>query len=360
MGGRVGLKGTDGKEILEKAISLGASREAPIKAMHGLEKLESIRNSILVVTCSGSMGQNEAENDSDDQIREMDVEGEKTTEEHTRKAAAKMVEEEVDLLLFVGGDGTARDIYKAVGDKLVVLGVPAGVKIHSPVYANTPEKAGELALMYLKGENVVVKEEEVVDLDEEAFRNDIVSTTLYGYLKVPYESNFIQNPKAPTPLSEEMTQMTIALDVVDRMEEGTYYVIGPGSTTRAIMTTLGLSYTLLGVDIVLDKKVIKLDASEEEILSYIKGSKSKLIITPTGGQGYLLGRGNQQLSKEVLKHIGKENIIVISVNGKLIDLRGKPLIIYTGDKDLDYSLRGYYRVIVGYEQEITYRVETYY
>lgn len=360
MGGRVGLKGTDGKEILEKAIRLGASQEAPVKAMHALKKLESIRDSILVVTCSGSMGQNEAEQLGFNTKIILDSEEEKTTEEHTRKAAAKMAEEKVDLLLFVGGDGTARDIYNALGDNLVVLGVPAGVKIHSPVYANTPEKAGELALKYLKGEKVLVKEEEVVDIDEDAFREDMVSTKLYGYLKVPFEKSFMQNRKAPTPLSEEISQMTIALDVVDHMEEGTYYVIGPGSTTRAIMTTLGLPYTLLGVDIVLNKKVVQLDASEKGILHYIKDSPSKLIITPTGGQGYLIGRGNQQISSEVLKNIGRDNIIIISTNGKIIDLRGKPLIIYTGDEYVDKSLKGYYRVKIGYNNEVMYPVETYY
>jgi predicted polyphosphate/ATP-dependent NAD kinase len=360
MGGRVGLKGTDGKDILEKAKKLGAKEEAPSKTINCLKKLESLKDSLLIITCSGDMGQIESEKCGFKTKIVLEVEENNTTQEDTRLAAEKMLKEDVDLLMFVGGDGTARDIYNVVKDKLVVLGVPAGVKIHSPVYANTPEKAGELALIYLQGEKVFVKEEEVVDIDEDAFRDDIVSTRLYGYLNVPFKKNFMQNKKAPTPLNEEQSQRAIALDIIDHMEEDVYYIIGPGTTTRAVMTTLELPYTLLGVDIVLNKRIVKLDATEKEILEYIEDSPGRLIITPTGGQGYLIGRGNQQISSDVLRKIGKENIIVISANGKIINLQGKPLIIYTGNKEVDSMLRGYYRIKVGYGQDIMYPIETYY
>ncbi|HSH36130.1 ATP-NAD kinase family protein, partial [Schnuerera sp.] len=258
---------------------------------------------------------------------------------------------------FVGGDGTARDVYESVGNKQLVLGIPAGVKIHSPVYANTPEKAGELALLYLTGKNIAVKEEEIVDIDEEAFRNDIVRTQLFGYLKVPVNKRFMQNKKAPTPLSEEATQKAIALDIVDHMERNTCYIIGPGTTTRAIMQTLQLPYTLLGVDVVMNNEIIKKDASEKDLLNYVSIYPSKLILTPTGGQGYLLGRGNQQISNDVVKRIGKESIIIVSTNSKIIELRGKPLLVYTGDSKVDGMLKGYYKVKVGYGMEIMYVVE---
>lgn len=355
MGGRVGLKGTDGKEILEKAKKLGAQEEAPSKTISALKQLKPLKDQLMIVTCSGVMGQIEAEKCGFKTKIIYETE-DNTTQDDTRLAVNNILEEDVDLLMFVGGDGTARDIYNVVKDKLVVLGVPAGVKIHSPVYANTPEKAGELALIYLKGEKTHIKEEEVVDIDEDAFRDDIVSTRLYGYLDVPFKKNFMQNKKAPTPLNEEQSQQAIALDIVDHMEEDVYYIIGPGTTTRAVMTTLGLPYTLLGVDIVLNKKVVKLDASERDILSFIKDFPSRLIITPTGGQGYLIGRGNQQISSDVLRRIGKENITIISTNGKIINLQGKPLLIYTGDRDVDNMLKGYYRVKVGYGMEVMYEV----
>ncbi len=355
MGGRVGLKGTDGIDTLKKAKNLGAFEEAPKKAKKALEKLKEIKEDLLIITCSGKMGQEISEDYEFKTKVILNVEG-NSTENHTILAARNMLEKEVDLLLFVGGDGTARDIYNAIGNKLVVLGVPAGVKIHSPVYASTPEKAGELARLYLQGKKTRVKEEEVIDIDEEAFRNDIVNTRLYGYLKIPYEKNFVQNKKAPTPLNEELSKETIALDIIDHMEEDIIYIIGPGSTTRWIMTTLKLPYTLLGVDIILNKKMAKIDATEKDILNNIKNHPAKLVLTPTGGQGCLLGRGNQQISSDVIQKVGKENIIIVSANSKLVELRGKPLFVYTGDRDLDKYLQGYYRVKIGYKDEVMYKV----
>ena len=357
MGGKVGLKGTDGNEILYKAIELGAVREAPSKAIKALKKLEDIKDELLIVTCSGDMGQKEANSLGFKTKIAFYIDENRTNSNHTIQGTKKIIEEGVDLLLFVGGDGTARNIYEAGGGKVITLGVPAGVKIHSPVYANTPEKAGELALLYLTRENMAVKEEEVVDIDEEAFRNDRVITTLYGYLKVPVAKRFMQNKKAPTPLSEEASQRAIALDIVDNMEEDICYIIGPGTTTRAIMQTLNIPYTLLGVDIVMNRKTIKLDVAEKDLLKYVNRYPSKIILTPTGGQGYLLGRGNQQISSQVINKIGKESIIVISTNSKIIELRGKHLLIYTGDEKTDEMLKGYYRVKVGYGMDIMYGVQ---
>lgn len=357
MGGKVGLKGTDGIDVLNKAIGLGAIPEAPAKALETLRELIPIKDQLVIVTCSGNMGQEQAENLGFMTNIVYEARGNFTNSNDTKLAAKKIIEEEVDLLLFVGGDGTARDIYESVGNDQLVLGVPAGVKIHSPVYANTPEKAGELALLYLTEKNIFTKEEEVVDIDERAFRKDRVITRLYGYLKVPVYRNFMQNKKAPTPLSEKATQMAIALDIIDHMKKDTCYIIGPGTTTRAIMQILNIPYTLLGVDIVMNKKILKLDASEKDLLKYISKYSSKLIITPTGGQGYLLGRGNQQISGEVVKKIKKENIIIVSTNSKVIELRGKPLLVYTGDKKADELLKGYYRVKVGYGMEVMYEVE---
>lgn len=356
MGGKVGLKGTDGTDILEKARDLGAYPEAPGKALKALEKLVSIKDELLVITCSDDMGENQAKELGFNYKLVYKSESTNTNSHDTQEGAKKISNENVDLILFVGGDGTARDIYESLGNKEVVLGVPGGVKIYSPVYGNTPEKAGELALLYLNGENVNTSEEEVVDIDEEAYRKDVFSTSLYGYLKIPVNKKFMQNKKAPTPLSEEDSQGAIALDIIDNMEKDTYYIIGPGTTPRTIMRSLDLPYTLLGVDILINKKVVGLDLSEKEILEIIKEKPSKLIITPTGGQGYLLGRGNQQISSEVIHSVGKKNIIVIATTSKIIELRGNPFLVYTGDKETDDMLKGYYRVKVGYGMENMYPV----
>ncbi|WP_353094969.1 ATP-NAD kinase family protein [Tissierella praeacuta] len=355
MGGRVGLKGTDGKLILDMAIKLGAVKEAPSKAIKALRKLKSIKEELLILTSSLDMGENQC------RLLGFNYEivhksNQETNAFDTLKTAKIMEERGVELIIFVGGDGTARNVYEAVGNRVVVIGIPAGVKIHSPVYGNTPESAGELALLYLNNDNLYAKEEEVVDIDEEAFRNDEVRTQLFGYLKIPYKKELLQNKKAPTPLGEEENKYAIALDIIDNMEKDIYYLIGPGTTTRAIMEKLDLPSTLLGVDIVKDKKVVKLDCNEKDILGILADENGKLIITPTGGQGYLLGRGNQQISPKVLKRIGRDNILIISTNSKIIELKGNSLLIYTGDKDMDRELTGYYRVKVGYKMDIIYRV----
>ena len=311
MGGRVGLKGTDGKSILDKAINLGAIKEAPNIAIKALQKLLPLKDELLILTSSFEMGENQCKYLGLNY--EVVYESNNLTNSYDTINTAKIMEERnVDLLIFVGGDGTARDIYKAVESRVVALGVPAGVKIHSPVYGNTPELAGELALMYLRDNNIPIKEEEVIDIDEESYRNNQLDTQLYGYLRIPYKKELLQNKKAPTPLGEEASQKAIALDIIDNMLEGIYYLIGPGTTTRGIMNELDLPYSLLGVDIIKDKNLVGLDCNENNILETIGYKQSKLVITPTGGQGYLLGRGNQQISPKVINRIGKDNMIQVS------------------------------------------------
>ena len=356
MGGRVGLKGTDGEGTLIRAIQMGARSESPEKTIKALQQLLPLREQLLVLTCTGKMGEDECK-DAGLSYEAVYRHGESTDSEDTVSAARKMVELGVELMLFAGGDGTARDICTAVGVSIPVIGIPAGVKIHSPVYGNNPESSGKLALSYLMGKPVIITEEEVIDIDEEAYRSDRMMTKLYGYMKVPVIDGWIQNKKAPTPLTEKASQMAIALDIVDNMQEDAFYIIGPGSTTKAVMDQLGLKKTLLGIDIVKNKKLIKGDCNEGDILAIIGDSKAVLIITPTGGQGYLLGRGNQQLSPEVLKKIKKENIIVISTDSKLIQLQGKPLLIYTGDAETDTELIGYYKVRTGYGMSRMQKVE---
>lgn len=358
MGGSVGLKGTDGEYILEKALELGSKPKASTKAIKALQQLESIKNNIKIITGQGNMGENEAKKlgFNVEIIKSKNIK--KTSSTDTINIARDIIKEEVKLLIFVGGDGTARDIYTAVEDKVVTLGIPAGVKIHSPVYAINPKAGGTLALRYINNEVKSTVEKEVLDLDENMYRSGRVNTALYGYLKVPREKNFMQNKKAPTPLSEEASQKAIGLYITDNMQEDIVYIIGPGTTTRAIMDTLNLQNTLLGVDIFKNKKIIKNDANESEILKAINNQKSKLIITPTGGQGYLLGRGNQQISDKVVKAIGKENIIVVSTGHKLQNLNFKPLYVDTFNEEVNKMLNGYMKVAVGYKEEIMYPVKS--
>lgn len=355
MGGNVGLKGTDG--VLDKALELGAVPRAPLRAKKALEKLLDIKNEIEIFTCSGSMGESEASKLGFVVRLIYKQKNQKTSNYDTLEAAKAMLDEKIDLILFAGGDGTARDIYSAVRDKTVVVGIPAGVKIHSPVYAQNPSKAGELAKLYLTNKVSNVEEVEVLDIDENAFRAGKVNTKLYGYLKIPFERKYVQNRKAGTPMSETASQNAIALDIIDNMEKDTYYIIGPGTTTRPIMENMQLPYTLLGVDVVLNHKLIISDVAEKQLLDIVKSNKCKLVITPIGGQGYLFGRGNQQISSEVIKNIGKKNIIVAATKQKLSELHNSPFWVDTGDEETDKILSGYVRVTTGYKEQIIYPVQ---
>jgi predicted polyphosphate/ATP-dependent NAD kinase len=258
--------------------------------------------------------------------------------------------------LFAGGDGTARDIYEAIGNDFPVLGIPAGVKIYSAVYGITPHSAGELAAQFLRGGRVRLRESEVLDLDEASYRKGRIITNLYGYLKIPYRREHVQNQKVPTPASESVQAQAIAAEVVERMTPGTAYLLGPGTTTRAIAERLGLPKTLVGVDIITHDEMLAADVSEQQILEILEQRPLGLILTPTGGQGFLLGRGNQQISPEVIKRTGRENILIVCLASKIAALRGGPLLVDTGDLETDHLLAGYTEVVTGYHEKIIYKV----
>lgn len=354
--GRVGLKGTDGWDIVEEALRLGAKPQAPSRAVEALKSLGAHKAEIEVLTYPEDMGENEARACGFSPTVIGRIDASRTTASDTRRAASDMLRYGVDLLLFAGGDGTARDIYEAVGDGVPVLGIPAGVKMHSAVYALNSARAGELAMLYLLKKVKTVKEVEVMDIDEDAFRRGRVAARLYGYLKTPFDSRYLQGLKAGSPETEEAVHDAIALEVIENMRDDCLYLVGPGTTTRAIMRKLGLEYTLLGVDLVYRKELVGKDLNEKDLLERIDDRQSRLIITPVGGQGFLFGRGNQQLSPAVIRRVGRDNIIVVASRQKLDALRGRPLLVDTGDSETDQMLAGYVSVITGYRQRVVYRV----
>lgn len=357
MGGKVGLKGSDGLETIKKAIELGAVPEAPKRAEAALKRMVSLRDRIELIVYPGAMGQEEAEKCGFVPTVIGTIKGNKTTPEDTENAARQMMEMGVDLIIFAGGDGTARNIYNAVRDKIPVLGIPAGVKIHSAVYATSPENAGNLVYTYLQSNGRIrLREAEVMDIDEEAFRSNRVCARLYGYLKIPYERSLVQSAKAGSASMDEVSMDEIASDVVNSMEQDTLYVIGPGTTTRAIMEKLRLPNTLLGVDAVLGGKLVGSDLNEEQLLEILGNKKSKIVVTVIGGQGHIFGRGNQQISPNVIRMVGKENIIIVATENKLLGLSGKPLLIDTGDRALDEALSGYTKVVTGINKRVVYPI----
>ncbi|MGB2763317.1 MAG: ATP-NAD kinase family protein [Candidatus Aminicenantaceae bacterium] len=356
MGGRVGLKGTDGLDILKKAKELGAKPQSQERTIEALYKLEFLLQSVKLITCCSQMGEKAAiDCGFSPEVLDVGVDP-KTTASDTEKAAKFMLDLGVDLLLFSGGDGTARDIYNSIGDSMVVLGIPAGVKIHSAVFALNPVRAGELAALYLQDKAKNIREAEVMDIDEENYRKGILSAKLYGYLKIPFEKRHVQRLKAGSPVNEKYSQEAIAFEIIENMSDEFFYIIGPGTTPRAIMEKLSLNNSLLGVDLIHKKKLAGIDLSEAELLKKIKEKKTKLIITPIGGQGYILGRGNQQISPQVIKHVGKENIIIIATQQKINSLHGRPLLVDTGDQATNQLLTDYFKVITGYRENIIYKM----
>jgi predicted polyphosphate/ATP-dependent NAD kinase len=262
----------------------------------------------------------------------------------------------VDLLVYVGGDGTARDVCHAVGEDVLVLGIPAGTKMHSAVYATTPRAATQLIASFVRGELVHCRLAEVMDVDEEAYRQGVLSARLYGYLKVPDERGLVQRLKLASPGSEVSALAGIADDVVERLREGDRLVVGPGTTTRAIANRLGLPKTLLGVDVYERDRLVAADVGERDLLRLVEDRPTRIVVTPIGGQGYLFGRGNQQISPAVIHRVGRANLLVVATPSKLAALQGAPLLVDTGDPDVDAGLAGYMRLVTGYRAEVVYRV----
>ncbi len=348
MGGAVGLKGTDGKLILEKAISLGAKPLASQRAEPFLAELAAAKENLRLIVGAGSMGEAEAKQC----CFEFEVKGERkdeTSSEDTQFAAKEMVKAGVDLLVFCGGDGTSRDILKAVGLNVPVLGVPTGVKMHSAIFAVTPQAAARVAIRYLWA-GLPLHEAEVMDVDEQAFREGRLSAELYGYLLSPFEPHLTQGNKLESPVTEDevRNQAAIAIYMIKEMKPEIIYVVGPGTTTRTIGDLLDQKKTLLGVDLFQNKRIIAADVNEKQILKAIKGQDARIIVTPIGGQGFIFGRGNQQISSKVIRQVGLGNIVVISTKSKLDRL--KSLRVDTGDPELDKELKALgVRVVTDYK-----------
>ncbi len=346
LGGTVGLKGTD--NLSEKAIALGGKPKAIERTMNTLRGI-NINEKAVFYTASGEMGENLLKRMNFDYECIYSNDG-KSTAIDTIKCAELFVEKNIDLLVFAGGDGTARDIYNAVSENMEVLGIPAGVKVQSAVFAKNPMKASNLINKFLNGKTFL-KKCEVMDLDEDMYRSGVIQPKLYGYLNVAYDKKLLQNKKSRSPLSEENNQRQIAYDICDNMQNDILYIIGPGSTTKAIMDNLNLKNTLIGVDLIFNKKIYKNDVTEKDILDAMDiYEKTHVIVTPIGGQGYVFGRGNQQISAKVINKIEKDDIFIVATESKLVKLINEPLLIDTGSEEINEKLKGYYKVITGYNE----------
>ncbi len=353
IGGRVGLKGSDGQTTVQQALSLGAVPVAQERAVEALQPLSVLRDRITLVTYPAEMGQWAARAGGFEPVVLGSIRSGETTAEDTRRAARELSDYGAELILFTGGDGTARDVFQALGDQRPVIGIPAGVKMHSSVFAVSPRQVAELVTSYLRGD-AQLRPMEVMDIDEALFRQGRVSAHLYGYLQVPFKRHLVQSAKAASR-AQASSVHPIAQGIVDDMDDEWMYVLGPGTTIKAIGDDLGIDKTLLGVDVVQGRRLIGKDVNERDLLEMIAGRQAKTVVTVIGGQGYIFGRGNQQLSPRVIRKVGKDNIIVVATMDKLLALEG-PLLVDTGDCELDQELSGFIRVTTGYHTVTMWKV----
>ncbi|WXG46665.1 MAG: ATP-NAD kinase family protein [Candidatus Atabeyarchaeum deiterrae] len=382
LGGRVGLKGTDG--VVEEALRRGATALSPSRAVEFLKALKPAFSKEArlprIITWKGPMGENEIKAAGLEASEVLQIPslrtakgtqaaGESnspyyTTAKETKSAVRLFTARNVDLIIFVGGDGTARDVMDALseleseGNQLSlppVLGVPSGVKMYSGVFALSPVNAAEMVALYAEGK-AEVADLEVMDIDEEAFRNDQLSIRLYGYMKCLYVPMMSQASKEVSPdvLDEKENQRAIAKTIIEKIDPDGLYILGPGTTVKTLSDLLGLKKTTLGVDLYFRGKMIALDADEETILNEINKHGGKrntwIVVSPIGRQGIVFGRGNQQVSPKVIMKIGKDHIIIAATKTKVRDLDGGCLKVDTGENAVDNMLRGYTKVLTDYRE----------
>ncbi|MEM1111751.1 MAG: ATP-NAD kinase family protein [Pseudomonadota bacterium] len=359
LGGALALKGSDGEAVRSQVEDLDTSRSRQRMA-RAFAPLHDLREQISITTWAGDMGASlAAELPFKHQVLGQSPAA-LTSAADTREAALALRDAGVDLLVFAGGDGTARDIYDAVNTSIPVLGLPAGVKMHSGVFAVSPEAAGELLVTLCQGGLVGLTQREVRDIDEEAFREGRVRTRFYGELAVPGEGRYLQQTKVAGRESIELVAQDIAAWYVEHMQAGYTYLVGPGSTTAAVMAELGLANTLLGVDAVRDGELIAADLNEAGLLALVKDAAAPcvILVTAIGGQGHVFGRGNQQFSPAVIRAVGLNRIDIVTAKSKITGLAGRPLIADTNDPALDAELSGYRKLISGYDDFVLYRIGT--
>lgn len=356
VGGALALKGSDAIKSKSQALALGGELKANQRTLTALEQLNPYKEKFTLITASGDMGESLCQQLGFEYKVVYQASSEDTTEQDTINAINEFKQHNVDLVVFAGGDGTARNVCQAVDDETLVLGIPAGCKIHSGVYAITPIAAGKIIEQLLTGELLSVKDADVMDIDEQQFQQGVVRAKRYGELTIPAQLQYMQSVKMGGKESDELVLADIAAEVIESIDDDTDVIMGSGSTVAFIMEEMGIDNTLLGVDLIRDQELKLTDATAKQLLDSVDFANCKLVITLIGGQGHLFGRGNQQLSPELIKKVGRDNIIVVATKSKLNALNGKPLIADTGDAELDKALSGPIKVITGYHDQVLYPI----
>ncbi len=351
IGGLYALKGSDDASSVARVVAAGAPAVAARRAERALGALKRVAPDVELHAAAGEMGADAAAAVG---LHVMPLAGEPatpTTAADTRAAAAELAALGVDLVLFVGGDGTARDVVGELGTRVPVLGIPSGVKMRSAVFGTTPEAAGEAAGRYLAepGRFPLVAAE-VLDAPDAALDSE-----LFGLARVPSVPGRLQHPKATAPASDDAALTALCAQIARELEPGRLYLFGPGTTMGRILGALGVAGTPLGVDAVRDGALVGPDLDEAGILALLgDGVAATIVLGVIGGQGFLLGRGNQQLSARVVRRVGPENLIVVAGADKVAALDPPVLHVDIGDGEL---LGGYRQVRVAPGRSIVLRLE---
>jgi predicted polyphosphate/ATP-dependent NAD kinase len=357
MGGRVGLKGTD--DVLDEAIARGASPIALGRAVEAMSEFrrqlaaERLTPQVQWLTCSGRMGADALIESGFDIFHVVLEVKSETHAADTRRAAAALCKAGVDLIVFCGGDGTARDIVSVVDLQVPILGIPSGVKMYSGVFGVTPRRVADILLRFVKGELGAI-DAEVIDLDEERYRAGEWAVRRFQMARTPFEPTFVQQSKQIiSELTEEDARTEIAVYVAELMAErpDTLFLLGPGSTVAAIADEVGVSKGVLAIDAVVGGKLVGADLDERGLLELLCRFRNPiLILSPIGAQGFVLGRGNLQVSPAVIRAIGIDGLMVVATPAKLA--RTQVLRFDTSDRELDqtFASRGYLPVVTGYRR----------
>lgn len=355
LGGRVGLKGTDGPDIVAEALRRGAEPEAGLRARRAMAHLAGRVPGTRICCPPGTLGADWLLG-VDLDLRPVAFGTPSGTARDTRMAVAAMAA--CELIVFAGGDGTARDVAGALAPGQAMLGIPCGVKMHSGVFAVSPEAAGALLADLVAAPDRVAwtDEAEVMDIDEAALRAGHIAPRLYDHARVPLARNRMQAAKGGPRTPAGTALAGAACEVADGMVTGTLYLIGPGTSAGAVMRAGGHAPSVLGIDAVKDGNVIARDATASELESLAGDGPVCIVLGVTGQQGFLIGRGNQQISPALVARAGRDGLIVLATEDKLAGLAQPRLWVDTGDPRLDASLAGFVRVRTGPRREMLMRI----
>lgn len=357
LGGAVGLKGTDGPDTVAEALRRGAVAHAGERARRALAALARRVPGAAITCAPGDLGAAWLEG-LDLQVDVMDMPETTGTARDTRQAVLAM--RDLELIVFAGGDGTARDVAGCLDPGKAVLGIPCGVKMHSGVFAVSPESAGALLCDITASPARVAwnDDSEVMDIDEVALRAGRLAPKLYAHVRTPSSRHRVQASKGGGRIDSGLALRAAASEIAQRMDPDALYVIGPGTSAGAVARALRIEPSVLGIDAIRAGRLLARDTTSAQLEALAGDGPVRIVLGVTGQQGFLIGRGNQQISPRLIQRAGRDGLIVLATEDKLVSLAQPRLWVDTGDPVLDHQLCGFIRVKTGRGREMMIRIGT--